>query len=45
VIGATLCARVGAEAQAGAVAKDVGIDFGAFSGGVRVSAQAARSIG
>src|SRR4051794_40061726 len=29
----------------GAVAKDVGIDFGAFSGGVRVSAQAARSIG
>jgi hypothetical protein len=31
--------------DAGAVAKDVGIDCGAFSGGMKVSAQAARSIG
>ena len=30
---------------AGAVRNDVGIDCGAFSSGVRVSAQAARSIG
>src|SRR3954453_7054934 len=29
----------------GAVANDVGIDCGAFSGGVKVSAQAARSMG
>src|SRR3954469_10487937 len=29
----------------GAVANDVGIDCGAFSGGVKISAQAARSIG
>src|SRR5215208_5100490 len=30
---------------AGAVGNDVGIDCGAFSGGVRVAAQAARSMG
>src|SRR3954447_6312546 len=30
---------------AGAVANDVGIDCGAFSGGVKVSAQATRSMG
>ena len=29
----------------GAVGNDVGIDCGAFSGGVKVSAQAARSTG
>src|SRR4051812_14291498 len=29
----------------GAVANDVGIDCGAFSGGVKVSAQATRSMG
>src|SRR3954453_9285771 len=29
----------------GAIANDVGIDCGAFSGGVKVSAQAARSMG
>src|SRR4051794_9849715 len=31
--------------RTGAVANDVGIDCGAFSGGVKVSAQAARSMG
>ena len=35
---------VSSQTRDGAVANDVGIDCGAFSGGVKVSAQAARSI-
>jgi hypothetical protein len=41
----TLTGSVRLRLKIGAVGSDVGIDCGAFSGGVKVSAQAARSMG